>query len=74
MLQPMNRRRFLQALGAGAQLLSVPFVEVHLSDLEAREEWRRHSVIADLAATRILGKGADGYRDALQLLKEKLGA
>ena len=49
-------------------LLTVPFVEVHLSNIEGREEWRRHSVVADLAALRIIGKGPDGYREALEYL------
>jgi 3-dehydroquinate dehydratase-2 len=43
-------------------------VEVHLSDIEAREEWRRHSVLADLAAHRVIGKGPEGYREALEFL------
>jgi 3-dehydroquinate dehydratase-2 len=46
---------------------------VHLSNVEQREEWRRHSVISDLAATRIVGKGADGYREALEFLAEQSG-
>ena len=50
------------------ELLTVPFVEVHLSDIESREEWRRHSVVAELAAHRVLGKGPDGYREALEFL------
>jgi 3-dehydroquinate dehydratase II len=41
---------------------------VHLSDIEHREEWRRHSVIGDLATHRVIGKGPDGYREALELL------
>jgi 3-dehydroquinate dehydratase-2 len=41
---------------------------VHLSDVDNREEWRRHSVIADLAARRVVGKGPDGYREALEFL------
>src|SRR5690242_16034303 len=48
-------------------------VEVHLSDLEAREEWRRHSVIADVVSHRISGRGPDGYREALQYLNEGPG-
>ena len=43
-------------------------VEVHLSDIESREEWRRRSVVADLAAHRVTGKGPDGYREALEFL------
>jgi len=45
-----------------------PVVEVHLSDVEAREEWRRHSVLEGLAAERITGAGVDGYRKALDVL------
>jgi len=51
--------------------LEIPIVEVHLSNVEEREEWRRVSVIADLVSTRILGKGPDGYREALAYLKEQ---
>ena len=56
------------AIHDALELFSVPLVEVHLSDVEQREEWRRHSVIADLAASRVVGKGPDGYREALEFL------
>jgi 3-dehydroquinate dehydratase II len=56
------------AIHDALELLSVPVVEVHLSDLERREHWRRHSVIADVAASRVMGKGPEGYRDALRFL------
>jgi 3-dehydroquinate dehydratase II len=56
------------AIHDALELLRVPIVEVHLSDVERREEWRRHSVIADLAAQRIVGKGPDGYREALEFI------
>ena len=46
---------------------------MHLSDVDAREEWRRHSVISDLVAGRVSGKGPDGYREALELLAGELG-
>ena len=52
------------------EMLSIPIVEVHLSNIEEREEWRRVSVIADLVAARFIGQGPDGYRLALQYLKE----
>jgi 3-dehydroquinate dehydratase-2 len=48
-----------------------PFVEVHLSDIDNREEWRRFSVLADLGGARVVGKGFTGYRDALRLLAEQ---
>jgi len=51
--------------------LEIPIVEVHLSNVEEREEWRRTSVISDLVSTRVLGKGPDGYREALVYLKEQ---
>ena len=43
---------------------------MHLSNVEEREEWRRHSVIADVVAHRVVGKGPDGYREALAYLAE----
>lgn len=50
--------------------LTVPVVEVHLSNVDEREEWRRISVIRDVVATRFVGHGPDGYRMALEYLKE----
>jgi 3-dehydroquinate dehydratase II len=51
--------------------VTVPIVEVHLSNVDEREEWRRHSVISDIAVARIVGKGPDGYREALAFLAER---
>ena len=48
--------------------VAVPTVEVHISNIMEREEWRRHSVIAPAAIAQIYGKGVDGYREALELL------
>jgi 3-dehydroquinate dehydratase-2 len=56
------------AIRDALELLTVPLVEVHLSNIEEREEWRRRSVIAELMAKRILGKGPNGYREALEYL------
>ena len=50
--------------------LTVPIVEVHLSNVDEREEWRRVSVIRDVVSTRFVGQGPDGYRLALEYLKE----
>jgi 3-dehydroquinate dehydratase-2 len=47
---------------------TAPLVEVHLSNVDQREEWRRVSVLEDLAAKRIVGKGPRGYREALEFL------
>ena len=56
------------AIRDALELFSVPVVEVHLSNVEEREEWRRRSVISDVTSTRIMGKGPDGYREALSFL------
>ena len=61
------------AIHDAIELLEVPVVEVHLSDIENREEWRRHSVIADVVAKRVMGKGPDGYREALEFLAQQRG-
>ncbi len=58
------------AIRDALELVRGPIVEVHLSNVDEREEWRRHSVIAELAAHRIVGKGPDGYREALEFLLE----
>ena len=47
---------------------NLPFVEVHLSDIHSREEWRSKSVIEDLAKTQICGLGWQGYIDAVDFL------
>ena len=52
------------------EMLPIPVIEVHLSNVDDREEWRRVSVIQDLVAARFVGKGPDGYREALAYLKE----
>ena len=51
----------------------MPAVEVHLSDVDSREELRRHSVIADLVIGRVSGKGVDGYREALGASRQETG-
>ena len=59
------------AIRDAIDLFSGPVVEVHLSNVDEREEWRRVSVIADLTALRVIGKGPDGYREALEFLARK---
>ena len=62
------------AIRDALELASVPAVEVHLSDVMAREKWRHFSVFDGLVLGAISGKGADGYREALGLLADELGA
>jgi 3-dehydroquinate dehydratase-2 len=59
------------AIRDALELFEAPVVEVHLSDITQREEWRRHTVLEDIAAQRVIGKGPDGYREALEFLAEK---
>ena len=59
------------AIHDALDILEVPIVEVHLSNIEEREPWRRHSVISEIAAHRVIGKGPEGYREALVFLAGK---
>ena len=56
------------AIHDALELARGPVVEVHLSDISSREEWRRRSVLEDVAARRVIGKGPEGYREALEFL------
>ncbi len=58
------------ALHDALELVTCPVAEVHLSAVEEREPWRRVSVIADLVAVRVSGKGPDGYLEAVDRLAE----
>ncbi len=49
----------------------LPCVEVHLSDIENREDWRKISVVAPACVARIRGKKEKGYIEAVRLLAEK---
>jgi len=69
-INPGAWTHYSYALRDAVELIKAPVVEVHLSNIDEREDWRRQSVIGDLAAKRILGKGPDGYREALQFLVE----
>ena len=68
---PAAWTHYSYAIRDALELFAVPVVEVHLSNIEEREEWRRSSVIADFAAHRISGKGPNGYREALAFLAER---
>jgi 3-dehydroquinate dehydratase II len=61
------------AIRDALELWSSPVVEVHLSDIEQREEWRRVSVIADVVTERVIGKGPEGYREAIAFLADEAG-
>lgn len=65
---------YSRAIADALDVAGVPAVEVHLSNVEGRDEWRKLSVFEGLVLEKIFGKGPDGYREALELLAKKLGA
>jgi 3-dehydroquinate dehydratase-2 len=65
---------YSRAIADALELTRLPAVEVHLSDVESRDDWRRLSVFDGLVLAKIAGKGPDGYREALGLLAAELGA
>jgi 3-dehydroquinate dehydratase II len=71
-LNPGSWTHYSYAIRDALELVALPAVEVHLSDVDTREEWRRKSVLRDLCIGRVAGKGPDGYRDALERLRTEL--
>jgi len=52
-------------------ILNIPIIEVHLSDINSRENFRKTNLITDLCELSIIGKGANGYIEAIEYLYEK---
>jgi 3-dehydroquinate dehydratase-2 len=73
-LNPGAWTHYSYAIRDALELAGVPTVEIHLSDVDAREEFRRQSVLSELCVGRVAGHGVEGYREALTLLKEELFA
>ena len=73
-LNPGAWTHYSYAIRDALEVAALPTVEVHLSAVDQREDWRRDSVIRDLCIGSVAGKGVDGYREALELLREHLGA
>jgi 3-dehydroquinate dehydratase II len=71
-LNPGAWTHYSYAIRDALELTRLPAVEVHLSDVDDREPFRRESVIGDLCFHRVAGKGQDGYREALSRLREEL--
>jgi 3-dehydroquinate dehydratase II len=72
LLNPGAWTHYAWAIRDALEIADLPAVEVHLSDVDAREEWRKLSVIGDLCLARVWGKGLDGYREGLERLREAL--
>lgn len=71
-LNPGAWTHYSYAVRDALEITGLPAVEVHLSDVDSREPWRRQSVISDICVARIAGKGPDGYRHALERLRMEL--
>jgi 3-dehydroquinate dehydratase-2 len=71
-LNPGAWTHYSYAIRDALELTGLPAVEVHLSDVDSREPWRRESVIRELCIARVAGEGARGYREALARLGEEL--
>jgi 3-dehydroquinate dehydratase II len=72
-INPGAWTHYAWAIRDALEIAAVPAVEVHLSDVDAREEFRRVSVIRDLCVATVKGQGVEGYRIALTRIKEELG-
>lgn len=73
LLNPGAWTHYSYAIRDALELTGLPAVEVHLSDVQTREEWRRHSVVSDLCIATVSGQGIEGYREALARLRAELG-
>jgi 3-dehydroquinate dehydratase-2 len=72
LLNPGAWTHYSWALRDAVEVSGLPAVEVHLSDVEHREPFRRVSVFDGVCVAKVSGKGVDGYRDALAALKDVL--
>lgn len=73
-LNPAAFTHYSIAVRDAAAMIAVPLIEVHLTNTAAREEFRRHSVISDVATGTIAGFGVQSYRLALDAVASLLGA
>jgi 3-dehydroquinate dehydratase-2 len=71
-LNPGAWTHYAWSLRDAVEIAGLPAVEVHLSDVQNREAFRRVSVLSDVCVATVSGKGPDGYREALERLKEAL--
>jgi 3-dehydroquinate dehydratase-2 len=73
-MNPGAWTHYSYAIRDALEITGLPTVEVHLSDIDAREDFRRISVVRDLCFATVKGRGVEGYREALTRLKEELQA
>ena len=73
LLNPGSWTHYSYAIRDALEIAGLPTVEVHLSDIHSREQWRRLSVLDGLVLGAVSGKGPEGYREALEIVKQALG-
>jgi 3-dehydroquinate dehydratase-2 len=71
-LNPGAWTHYAWAIRDAVEITGLPAVEVHLSDVMAREEFRKVSVIRDICVASVWGKGVEGYQDALTAVRDAL--
>jgi 3-dehydroquinate dehydratase-2 len=71
-LNPGSWTHYAWSIRDALEIAALPALEIHLSDVQNREPWRRVSVIADLCFATISGRGPEGYQEALELVREEL--
>jgi 3-dehydroquinate dehydratase-2 len=74
LLNPGAWTHYSWAIRDALEIAGLPAVEVHLSEVGEREDWRTLSVLEGLVLGTVSGKGPEGYREALELLRRELGA
>jgi 3-dehydroquinate dehydratase II len=72
LLNPGAWTHYAWSLRDAVELSGLPAVEVHLSDVKHREPFRALSVLEDVCVASVSGQGVDGYRVALERLKEEI--
>ena len=70
-LNPGAWTHYAWSLRDAVEICGLPVIEVHLSDVDSREAFRHLSVLEGVRAGRVSGHGVDGYREALEMLKEQ---
>lgn len=72
-LNPGAWSHYSYAIRDALEIADLPAVEVHLSKVDEREDWRKVSVLEGLVLAKVAGRGIEGYREALEILKKELG-
>ena len=72
-INPGAWTHYSYALHDALEVVNVPKVEVHLSNIHAREEWRRRSIVSSVVDAVVAGMGAEGYVAAVAYVLSRIG-